>query len=68
MSEKIIDTAAQTAAPKTAKKKPAAPKKVADTGGFCVYLGPTMMGVIQRGTAVPSIAAAGRKSLTPLPR
>lgn len=35
---------------KTAKKKPAAPKKVADTGGFCVYLGPTMMGVIQRGT------------------
>ena len=25
MSEKIIDTAAQTAAPKTAKKKPAAP-------------------------------------------
>ena len=48
MSEKIIDTAAQTAAPKTAKKKPAAPKKVADTGGFCVYLGPTMMGVIQR--------------------
>ena len=41
MSEKIIDTAAQTAAPKTAKKKPAAPKKVADTGGFCVYLGPT---------------------------
>ena len=50
MSEKIIDTAAQTAAPKTAKKKPAAPKKVADTGGFCVYLGPTMMGVIQRGT------------------
>ena len=51
MSEKIIDTAAQTAAPKTAKKKPAAPKKVADTGGFCVYLGPTMMGVIQRGTS-----------------
>ena len=49
MSEKIIDTAAQTAAPKTAKKKPAAPKKVADTGGFCVYLGPTMMGVIYRG-------------------
>ena len=47
MSEKIIDTADQTAAPKTAKKKPAAPKKVADT---CVYLGPTMMGVIQRGT------------------
>lgn len=43
MSEKIIDTAEQTAeaAPKTAKKKPAAPKKVADTGGFCVYLGPT---------------------------
>ena len=41
MSEKIIDTAAQTAAPKTAKKKPAAPKKVADTGGFCVYLGPS---------------------------
>ena len=32
MSEKIIDTAAQPAAPKTAKKKPAAPKKVADTG------------------------------------
>ena len=42
MSEKIIDTADQTAAPKTAKKKPAAPKKVADTGGFCVYLGPTI--------------------------
>lgn len=43
MSEKIIDTAEQTAeaAPKAAKKKPAAPKKVADTGGFCVYLGPT---------------------------
>lgn len=52
MSEKNIDTAEQTAeaAPKTAKKKPAAPKKPADSGGFCVYLGPTMMGVIQRGT------------------
>lgn len=49
MSEKIIDAATQTAAPKAAKKKPAAPKKVADAGGFCVYLGPTMMGVIQRG-------------------
>ena len=59
MSEKIIDTAAQTAAPKTAKKKPAAPKKVADTGGFCVYLGPTMMGVIQRGT----IYRGGRKEV-----
>ena len=59
MSEKIIDTAAQTAAPKTAKKKPAAPKKVADTGGFCVYLGPTMMGVIQRGT----IYHGGRKEV-----
>ena len=59
MSEKIIDTAAQTAAPKTAKKKPAAPKKVADTGGFCVYLGPTMMGVIQRGT----IYRGGRKDV-----
>ena len=53
MSEKIIDTAAQTAAPKTAKKKPAAPKKVADTGG------PTMMGVIQRGT----IYRGGRKEV-----
>ena len=52
MSEKIIDTAEQTAetAPKAAKKKPAAPKKPADSGSFCVYLGPTMMGVIQRGT------------------
>lgn len=59
MSEKIIDTAAQTAAPKTAKKKSAAPKKVADTGGFCVYLGPTMMGVIQRGT----IYRGGRKEV-----
>ncbi len=61
MSEKIIDTAEQTAeaAPKTAKKKPAAPKKVADTGGFCVYLGPTMMGVIQRGT----IYRGGRKEV-----
>ena len=63
MSEKIIDTAAQTAAPKTAKKKPAAPKKVADTGGFCVYLGPTMMGVIQRGT----IYRGGRKEVLPCP-
>ena len=51
MSEKIIDTAAQTAAPKTAKKKPAASKKVADTGGFCVYLGPTMMGVCELSQA-----------------
>lgn len=52
MSEKIIDTAEQTAeaAPKAAKKKPTAPKKPADSGGFFVYLGPTMMGVIQRGT------------------
>ena len=63
MSEKIIDTAAQTAAPKTAKKKPAAPKKVADTGGFCVYLGPTMMGVIQRGT----IYRGGRKEVLDSP-
>ena len=46
MSEKIIDTAEQTAeaAPKAAKKKPAALKKPADSGSFCVYLGPTMMG------------------------
>ena len=50
MSEKIIDTAAQTAAPKTAKKKPAAPKKVADTGGFCVYLGPTTKGTPDSAT------------------
>ena len=41
------------------EKKPAAPKKVADTGGFCVYLGPTMMGVIQRGT----IYRGGRKEV-----
>ena len=59
MSEKIIDTAEQTAeaAPKAAKKKPAALKKPADSGSFCVYLGPTMMGVIQRGT----IYRGGRK-------
>ena len=49
MSEKIIHTAAQTAAPKTAKKKPAAPKKVDDTGGICVSRGPPLKGLIQRG-------------------
>ena len=61
MSEKIIDTAEQTAeaAPKAAKKKPAALKKPADSGSFCVYLGPTMMGVIQRGT----IYRGGRKEV-----
>ena len=44
---------------KDGKEKPAAPKKVADIGGFCVYLGPTMMGVIQRGT----IYRGGRKEV-----
>lgn len=60
MSEKIIDTAEQTAeaAPKAAKKKPAALKKPADSS-FCVYLGPTMMGMIQRGT----IYRGGRKEV-----
>lgn len=56
MIDKIIDTAAKPAdaaadtSPKAAKKHPAAQKKSAESGGFCVYLGPTMMGVIQRGT------------------
>lgn len=71
MIDKIIDTAAKPAdaaadtSPKTAKKHPAAQKKSAESGGFCVYLGPTMMGVIQRGTIY---RAAAEKSLTPLPR
>lgn len=52
MTDKIIETAEQTAeiSPKAAKKKSAAQKQPAKVDGFCVYLGPTVMGVIQRGT------------------
>lgn len=72
MTDKIIDTASKTTdaaadtPPKVAKKRPAAPKKSAESGGFCVYLGPTLMGVIQRGT----IYRGGRRevldTLTPV--
>ena len=72
MTDKIIDTASKTAdaaadtPPKVAKKRPDAPKKSAESGGFCVYLGPTLMGVIQRGT----IYRGGRRevldTLTPV--
>lgn len=52
MTDKITESAEQTAevGRKAAKKKPAASKQTAEAPGFCVYLGPTMMGVIQRGT------------------
>ena len=56
MSEKNAGAAALTAdaitpaARKAAKKKTAAPQKALRNEDFCVYLGPTMIGVIQRGT------------------
>lgn len=67
MTDKIIESAEQTAdtSRKAAKKKAAAQKQTAEASGFCVYLGPTMMGVIQRGTIYPGSRKDILASLAP---
>lgn len=68
MTDKTIEPAKQTAevSPKAVKKKSAAQKQSAKSDGFCVYLGPTMMGVIQRGTIYRGNRADVLTSLAPV--
>ena len=51
-------------APKEAKKTPAK-KSDGKTAGFCVYLGPSIRGVIQSGTVYRGSKAAVLKELAP---
>lgn len=50
MSEKKTNTAAKTAPETGAVKTTAKENATAENGGFCIYLGPTITGVIQKGT------------------
>lgn len=54
---------AEKATPK-ARKKNEGKKAVADSGSFCVYLGPSILGVIQRGTIYNGSKAATIASLS----
>lgn len=68
MTDKITESVEQTAevSPKAVKKKSAAQKQTAKADSFCVYLGPTMMGVIQRGTIYRGSRADVLSSLAPV--
>ena len=47
----------------TAKPKVSSNSKTAEQGGFCVYIGPTILNVIQNGTIYPGDKEAVLKSI-----
>lgn len=51
--EETVETAENAPAVTAVTKKSKAKKTVGKTDGFCVYLGPSIRGVIQSGTVYP---------------
>lgn len=60
-----VELPAQTEAPEPGKKKTAAKESDGKAAGFCVYLGPSIRGVIQSGTVYRGSKADVLKELAP---